>query len=436
MLTLQFYDDSQTDSDEQPVTIVEHYEYDFDSGNVKSWTPHGMKLDTGRKANGNWLLLWGTDFNNALFTKFQGSIMRMSVSGGIVDWEFTFEDNQYISDVTQLPGEDIAHGCGHTSAGAVIFRMDTDDGKVRWGKHFDDANTSKCRGMTMYWDERTTTSRRVDHIIVAMFESDSGTAIGGKNTNKDVYLVQMDLSGDVIKAVQLSFETADITLTDGSLIRYGNSFFFAGETAGFSTLLQTDAFDNTQTNGLIFKYEFDHPSGYDCMYEYDVNTAKMRGASEGLGTATYTRYSKMDMEIKEEVFLVYQSPYSGGFELKDSFTIPRPCAKASINITEAYEYYYGQRVMEVDIAAESGAGAAIQRMQNPTFVHQNGTEVGEWLAKLDLEKLKIFIQTDDQNFVDTHRTWIEGCSAADDLYMVNMYVDVKDNSAPSFVGGL
>lgn len=55
---------------------------------------------------------------------------------------------------------------------------------------------------------------------------------------------------------------------------------------------------------------------------------------------------------------------------------------------------------------------------------------------MDLEKKKIYVQTDDQNFVDTHRTWIEGCSAGDDLLMVNLYIDVIDNSAPSFVGGL
>ena len=38
--------------------------------------------------------------------------------------------------------------------------------------------------------------------------------------------------------------------------------------------------------------------------------------------------------------------------------------------------------------------------------------------------------------MDTHRTWIEGCTNGNDLIMVNLYIDVKDNSAPSFVGGL
>ena len=79
------------------------------------------------------------------------------------------------------------------------------------------------------------------------------------------------------------------------------------------------------------------------------------------------------MEHKERVFLVYQSPYSGGFELKDTFAIPRPCAKTSLNMT-AVEYYYGQRMYTFDLSDEGAAQNAFRKIvEAPKFLHQNGT---------------------------------------------------------------
>jgi len=148
------------------------------------------------------------------------------------------------------------------------------------------------------------------------------------------------------------------------------------------------------TNGLVFKYEFDHPSSYDCIYEWNSNTAKIRSESSAVGDAFYEKASVMDMELKHDVFLAYQSPYSGGFELKDSFTIPRPCSKTSLNMTEV-SYYYGQREYEFDLTVQPGVNSAFSKMQTPLFTHQNGSAVGDWLATIDLDKQKIFIQTDD-----------------------------------------
>ncbi len=39
---------------------------------------------------------------------------------------------------------------------------------------------------------------------------------------------------------------------------------------------------------------------------------------------------------------VYYSPYSGGFALRGSYFIPRPCARFSANMTNI-TYYYGER---------------------------------------------------------------------------------------------
>jgi len=104
------------------------------------------------------------------------------------------------------------------------------------------------------------------------------------------------------------------------------------------------------TNGMVFKYEFDHPSSYDCVTEGDVSASKIRNdLTTTMQNDEYAKASTVDMERNEEIFIVYQSPYSGGFELKDSFTVPRPCATTSMNMTEV-SYYYGQRVDEYDLA--------------------------------------------------------------------------------------
>lgn len=257
---------------------------------------------------------------------------------------------------------------------------------------------------------------------------------GHATGHTDAHLMRFDMSGDLIEQKQISLGIADVFVADGSLIAYGNSFFWAGESTAIKTELQEENFSNS--NGFIFKYQFDHPSSYDCIYEYSVSS---RLVSTNYLTPYDESYVSMEntinIERREEVFLPYQSPYSGGFELKDTFVIPRPCAKSSVNMTEV-SYYYGQRTFEYDITSQQGAFSAFQRMEQPLFLHQNGSEVGPWLATLDLEDMKVSVQTDDQNFVDTHRTWAEGCSAGNDLLMVNLYIDVLDNSAPSFVGGL
>lgn len=51
------------------------------------------------------------------------------------------------------------------------------------------------------------------------------------------------------------------------------------------------------TNGMIFKYEFDHPSSYDCIYEWDASAGKIRkDHSSAVGSIFYDKAGTMDME--------------------------------------------------------------------------------------------------------------------------------------------
>jgi len=368
-MKLQFLEDTVSDDEEnaeQAVYIEYHYEYDFEATTEKSWIPYGMVMDKGTKARDNYILLWGTDFDAGAATTDKASVMRMSLSGGTVDWSFVFSDAETMADITQQTGQDIIHGCGYNSIGSIVYRLDTYRGDLKWINEIGHgASTDRCRGITSWEDTRTE-----DDLIVAVFETDGGANFGGKDTGfKDAFLVVFDLSGDAIRSVQLSLSSADITIADGSLMRWGNTFYFAGEATGFSTLLQSTTFTDTMSNGLVFKYEFDHPASYQCVYEWDASAGYIRNSiTSAVGNNNYEKNPSMDMENKVKVFIAYQSPYSGGFELKDSFSIPRPCASTSINMTEV-SYFYGQREYEFDLSAEPGAQGAFSKMQTPLFTH-------------------------------------------------------------------
>jgi hypothetical protein len=52
-----------------------------------------------------------------------------------------------------------------------------------------------------------------------------------------------------------------------------------------------------------------------------------------------------------DIFYPYVSGWAGGFDLSDSFRIPRPCAYSSYNMTSV-EYYRGQKAMTYDISVD------------------------------------------------------------------------------------
>lgn len=342
-----------------------------------------------------------------------------------------FED---VVAIAQDDGDNYVIGCGYKATNALVFKVETDKGDTKWAYDYGDGtNNHACKGVV-----HSTDADSGEDIIVVLIQSNAGSGFGGDDTGyEDAYILELDRSGDVLKGVQISLANVNMNIQDGSLINWGTSFFWAGYADGFDTDLQTRASDTDQ-DGIVFKYVFDHAKTMNCIWEDKVSAGKIRNTySEAVSSSGVSKVGSLDMQFTEQAYLVYQSPYSGGFELKDSFKIPRPCAKSSLNMTaNDATYYYGQRTFTFDMAKEPGVTSALAKLSNPYFLHQNGSEVQDWLAELDIEENIIKIQTDDQNFVSTHRVWIEGCTKTNDLIMVNLYIDVQDNSAPSFVGGL
>ena len=85
---------------------------------------------------------------------------------------------------------------------------------------------------------------------------------------------------------------------------------------------------------------------------------------------------------------LYTSPYSGGFDLKDTFRVPVPCAYKSYNITAknypstAFEYFYGQRKLSYDLE-NLDYGEDYRAIKNPEFVFHNGSKVEDYFATID-----------------------------------------------------
>jgi len=139
-----------------------------------------------------------------------------------------------------------------------------------------------------------------------------------------------------------------------------------------------------------------------------------------------------DYEEMRRILTVYTSPYSGGFDLKDTFRLPVACAFRSFNITPSIEYFYGQNKMDYNLE-KYDYGETYRQIVNPEFVFHNGSNVEPYFAWIDNQTEKVWIQTNDENHVDIHKTWIRGCDELNNLYMLDLYINVSDNSAPEFI---
>lgn len=142
-----------------------------------------------------------------------------------------------MADLAPVKGTDIAHGCAYSGTDSVVFRADTARGDIIWAIHFGSATTGTdtCRGIVNHEDENTGAE-----LIVALIESNSGSEFGGSGTagtRPDAFLLVMDLGGDVLDAVQLTIEGTGMEIANGSFLRWGKSFYWAGKADGFTTEL-------------------------------------------------------------------------------------------------------------------------------------------------------------------------------------------------------
>lgn len=88
----------------------------------------------------------------------------------------------------------------------------------------------------------------------------------------------------------------------------------------------------------------------DCFYSGQLSRSKL------MNTGVFKQLKNSDVQDKttlnrnlfkqmNNIFIGYQSRYSGAFELLDTFKYPKMCAQQSKNLTGGVNYYRGQNPM-------------------------------------------------------------------------------------------
>lgn len=188
----------------------------------------------------------------------------------------------------------------------------------------------------------------------------------------------------------------------------------------------------------LFKYKFDLDVTYGCIYDEDIGSSEYNSVSTKFSSSItdtlfdfYQKDSDLTKVAKEDYFYAYTSRYSGGFDLLDSFRIPRPCAYDSFNLTQM-DYYRGQNAEQYKISEVNKAGFVITQMdQNSEFIYQNGTNAS-YIGFYDQNDYSVWIQTDDEDAVGVQKTVIRNCNALQRLLELNLYVNVLSNTYPDF----
>ena len=188
------------------------------------------------------------------------------------------------------------------------------------------------------------------------------------------------------------------------------------------------------------KYLFNKDTNYQCLFEASL-TKTSYSADKADIFRLDAEYRQTTTQIIQQAnyFKVYNSPYSGAFDLLDTMYIPRPCASAYANLTQM-DYFYGQRKKSYNFRDEPSyktraTNVFAQMDMEKELVFHNGSKCGTfaWLDSGDLNKdTTVWVQTDEENLVGTQRTVIRGCDNMGKLLEINFYVNVSSNSAPEF----
>jgi hypothetical protein len=139
------------------------------------------------------------------------------------------------------------------------------------------------------------------------------------------------------------------------------------------------------------------------------------------------------------IYIAYQSRYSGAFPLLDTFKYPRMCAQQSNNLTNGVMYYRGQNRMSYVVGEESPYGSVISQMdRGQTWLFQNGSSASPNLGTWDRYESggTFYIFTQNEDDIGKHRTILRGCSRFNQLLELYLYAEVKTNSYPDFVTDL
>ena len=149
-------------------------------------------------------------------------------------------------------------------------------------------------------------------------------------------------------AHNINFYDASISIGVGgnALFTKDGEYIFGTQSWGFYTKYQNKTYNATavQLDTNVFRYI---PGSSECFYQASMNAAQIQSAASSPYYSSqiankqqsYNWFRKMN-----NLFLAYDSRYSGSFDLGDTFKYPKMCASHSINMTvndDGVQYYRG-----------------------------------------------------------------------------------------------
>ncbi len=192
---------------------------------------------------------------------------------------------------------------------------------------------------------------------------------------KDAMILVLNQAGSYQHGRQITNEIHNTELVNRALYYHDGYVYYGGYLIGMKTLYQTFTYVDSETSTFIMKYMWDKPNDYSCLLEYDINASLLNAITTVTSSGsimTITSYTAIT-ELRRTMTL-YTSPYSGGFDLKDTFRMPVACAETTFNITESITYFYGQKKQSFSLE-KYDYGEAYRTIVNPEFVFHNGSVI-------------------------------------------------------------
>jgi hypothetical protein len=261
---------------------------------------------------------------------------------------------------------------------AVVFKMDQ-DGEIKflykWGQYtgepwYDTQQaTIQDVARAINYDDRRKEIVVMMEVTSPDLRPDYSKYKEYSSTSSDILIVTIKTGGQIMSGYNINMDKADIGMKigDGALFVLGSQYVFGGQSWGFKTIYQNVTYNTESPTFDSYLFKYNPLDDNECFYTGELSRSKLTAStvfqqfknSEVQNKTTNTRNLFKQMN---NIFIAYQSRYSGAFPLLDTFKYPKMCAQQSLNLTNGVEYYRGQNRMTYVISEESPYGSVVSQM--------------------------------------------------------------------------
>jgi hypothetical protein len=273
---------------------------------------------------------------------------------------------------------------------AVVFKMDQ-DGEIKflykWGE-FTGVTSTDSNAAAIHDVARAINYDDIRKEIVVLMEvtskglrPDYSKYSTYSANSSDILIVTIKTGGQIMAGYNINMEKADIGMKigDGAFFVLGNQYVFGGQSWGFKTIYQNVTYDTEAPTYDSYLFKYNPNDGVECFYSAELSRSNL------MSTSVFQQLKNSDVQNKttqnrnlfrqmNNIFIAYQSRYSGAFDLLDTFKYPKMCAQQSANLTTGVSYYRGQNSMPYVIGEQSSYGSVVSQMdRGQNWLFQNGS---------------------------------------------------------------